>query len=134
MNSPKTGAAKMTMGSDGLVHMDMERVTMSGFADILSRYLDRPVLDKTNLKGEYHASLDFSIQEMLRIARLAGMVGPGMGPMGPPATLTAEGASDPGGGGSVFNAVQRLGLKVDPKKESLETIVVDHIEKTPIEN
>ena len=134
MNSPKTGAAKMTMGSDGLVHMDMDRVTMSGFADILSRYLDRPVLDKTNLKGEYHASLDFSIQEMLRIARLAGMVGPGMGPMGPPATLAAEGASDPGGGGSVFNAVQRLGLKLDPKKESVETIVVDHVEKAPIEN
>lgn len=38
------------------------------------------------------------------------------------------------GGGSVFNAVQRLGLKLDPKKEPVETIVVDHVEKTPIEN
>src|SRR5579883_321402 len=68
MNSAKTGAARVTAGSDGLMHMDMERVTMPAFADMLSRYLDRPVIDQTNLKGDYHASLDFSMQEMLRLA------------------------------------------------------------------
>jgi uncharacterized protein (TIGR03435 family) len=134
MNSPKTGAAKMTIGADGLMHMDMERVTMSSFAEILSRYLDRPVIDETRLKGEYHASLDLSMQEMVRIAKSAGFVGPGMGPAGPGVMGGVNAASDPGGGGSVFSAVQRLGLKLDPKKESVETIVVDHVEKTPIEN
>ena len=134
INSPRTGAAKMTMGADGLMHMDMARITMASLAELLSRYLDRPVIDETGIKGEYHVSLDLSMQEMVRVAKLAGMVGPGMGPIGPGAALTADGASEPGGGGSVFNAVQRLGLKLNPKKEPVETIVVDHVEKAPIEN
>lgn len=133
MNSAKTGVMKMTAGPDGLMHMDMARASMQAFADILSRYLDRPVIDETGLKGEYHVAIDLSMQDLLRIARLAGMVGPGMGPMGPGATLTGDGASDPAGG-SVFNAVQRLGLKLDARKEPVETIVVDHVEKTPSEN
>jgi uncharacterized protein (TIGR03435 family) len=134
MNSPRTGAAKMTMGADGLMHMDMARVTMASFAEILSRYLDRPVIDETGIKGEYHVALDLSMQEMVRIAKSAGIVGPGMGPAGPGVMGGVDAASDPGGGGSVFNPVQRLGLKLDPKKEPVETIVVDHVEKTPIEN
>ena len=134
MNSPRTGAAKMTMGSDGLMHMDMARITMGSLAELLSRYLDRPVIDETGIKGEYHVALDLSMQEMARIAKSAGIVGTGMGPMGPGAMGGVDAASDPGGSGSVFNAVQRLGLKLDPKKEPVETIIVDHVEKTPIEN
>lgn len=137
MSNPKTGPSKMTMGPDGLLHMDMSRVTMANFADMLSRYVDRPVIDETGLKGEYHVALDLSMQDMIRLAKSAGVAVPGMGPMAPAPggnTSPADAASDPGGGGSVFNAVERLGLKLDPRKEPVETIVVDHIEKTPTEN
>lgn len=134
MNSPRTGAAKMTIGADGLMHMDMARITMSSLAELLSRYLDRPVIDETGIKGEYRVALDLSMQEMMRIARSAGIAGPGMGPMGPGVMGGVGAASDPGGGDSVFNAVQHLGLKLDPKKEPVETIVVDRVEKAPIEN
>ena len=44
------------------------------------------------------------------------------------------GASDPTGGGSIFDAVQALGLKLEPRKSSVDTIVIDHIEKMPTEN
>ena len=41
-------------------------------------------------------------------------------------------ATDPGA--SIFESVQKLGLKLEPKKGQLETIVVDHLEKTPTDN
>jgi uncharacterized protein (TIGR03435 family) len=96
--------------------------------------LDRPVIDETGIKGEYHVGLDLSMQEMGRIARSAGLMGAGMGPAGPGAMGTVDAASDPGGGATLFNAVQHLGLRLNPKKEPVETIVVDHVGKAPIEN
>jgi uncharacterized protein (TIGR03435 family) len=44
----------------------------------------------------------------------------------------AEAASDPGG--SLFTAIQSLGLKLEPRKTPMTFIVVDHVEKMPTEN
>jgi uncharacterized protein (TIGR03435 family) len=44
-------------------------------------------------------------------------------------------ASDPGGGGtSVTDAVQSMGLKLESRKAMVDQFIVDHIEKTPTEN
>ena len=46
-------------------------------------------------------------------------------------------AADPAGGASgssVFDAVQALGLKLEPGKAPVERLVVDHVEKAPSEN
>jgi uncharacterized protein (TIGR03435 family) len=45
----------------------------------------------------------------------------------------AGAASDPGGS-SIFDSVQKLGLKLEPRKVPVEMIVIDKIEKTPTEN
>jgi uncharacterized protein (TIGR03435 family) len=45
----------------------------------------------------------------------------------------ADSASTPSGG-SLFAAIQQLGLKMEPRKAPLEMVVVDHLEKTPTEN
>jgi uncharacterized protein (TIGR03435 family) len=45
----------------------------------------------------------------------------------------ADNASDPSGG-SIFQAVQALGLKLEPRKAPLDFIVIDHLEKTPTDN
>jgi uncharacterized protein (TIGR03435 family) len=42
-------------------------------------------------------------------------------------------ASDPSGG-SLFTSVEQLGLKLDPRKQPYEFLVIDHLEKTPAEN
>jgi uncharacterized protein (TIGR03435 family) len=45
------------------------------------------------------------------------------GPRPPEATLP-----------DIFEALQSVGLKLEPKKGPLDVIVIDHIEKTPTEN
>jgi uncharacterized protein (TIGR03435 family) len=52
---------------------------------------------------------------------------PAAGPSGP-----SEAASE--GPGTVYEAVQRYGLKLEPRKAPMEMIIVDHIEKAPTEN
>jgi uncharacterized protein (TIGR03435 family) len=37
-------------------------------------------------------------------------------------------------GGSVFDAVEKLGLKLEPRKVTVETVVVDQVSKTPTAN
>jgi uncharacterized protein (TIGR03435 family) len=72
---------------------------------------------------------------MMAQAASAGIMlpGGGRGPGGDSGRGPAEAASTPGGS-SVFNAIQLLGLKLDPRKLPVETIVVDHLEKTPTDN
>src|SRR5262249_52825872 len=104
-------------------------------------FVDRPVVDMTELKGTYQVALELSMQEMMSLARarapeLGIPVPPGPGGPGAPGipggtdTVTA---SDPGGS-SMFAAVQQLGLKLEPRKAPVQVVVVDHIEKTPTEN
>jgi uncharacterized protein (TIGR03435 family) len=37
-------------------------------------------------------------------------------------------------GGTIFDAVERLGLKLEPRKLTVETVMVDKVSKTPTEN
>ena len=43
-------------------------------------------------------------------------------------------ASDPGGGTSIKESVQKLGLRLEPRKLPMDVMVIDHIEKSPTEN
>jgi len=77
---------------------------------------------------------------MRNVARAAAMqaglpIPPGHGGGGPAEgnRSPADAASTPSGS-SALTAVQQLGLKMDARKAPLETIVVDHLEKTPTEN
>jgi uncharacterized protein (TIGR03435 family) len=128
ISSPQFGTMKMKMGDDGAMHLEAYKITMAGFAEFLTNFVDRPVLDMTELKGAYQVTLDLSMQDLL--TGRGGFGGRG----GPPAADSAvPTASDPFGG-AIFAAVQKLGLKLDARKSSVETIVVDHLEKTPTEN
>jgi uncharacterized protein (TIGR03435 family) len=131
ITTPGEGTVKTSMGGDGNMHLEMSKVDMPKFADMISRFVDRPVVDQTGLKGNFQVSLDLSMADMMRVARANGA------PVPPPGAMpgaAADAASDPGSGGSVFTAVQAMGLKLDARKETIDTIVVDHVEKTPTEN
>jgi len=131
------GQTKMSMSPDGKsMRMESSKITMAQLAEGLSRFLDRPVVDMTELKGNYQATLDLSIQDLMNAARAAGMAAPGAGAAaggGADSARPADAASD-SSPTSIFNSVQNLGLKLESRKMPLQLIIVDSAEKAPTEN
>lgn len=127
------GTAHMSMGPNGIMRLEAPKMNMAALADTLSRFFDRPVVDLTGLKGTYQVALDLSMEDLRNAARTMGMMGPGMGGGREGTRPPSDAASDPGGL-SIFAAVQQLGLKLEPRKEPLDLIVIDHLEKAPTEN
>jgi uncharacterized protein (TIGR03435 family) len=149
--SPQYGTIKIS-GSpqEGRIHLEVSKVSMAGFADLLTGMTDRPVVDMTGLSGNYQVALDASPEELIGgMARAQGLpFGPGGGggfggpggPGGPDGrgggqfrAQTDGAASDPSGA-VVSASVEKLGLKLEPRKSPVESIVVDHLEKTPTDN
>jgi uncharacterized protein (TIGR03435 family) len=125
------GKQRMTPSADGKsMHFENSRISMAQFAEGMSPMVDRPIVDMTGLTGFYQLSFDVSMEELMAIARRAGAIPAGTGGA---AGSPADAASDPSGG-SIFNTVQQLGLKLEPRKEPMEHIIIDHAEKMPSEN
>jgi uncharacterized protein (TIGR03435 family) len=112
--------------------MEAEKMPMDGLVELLSRMVDKPIVDMTELKGKYKVALDLTMADMMAMARNAGAMVPGAAPGGD-SKSPADAASDPAGG-SVFTTVAQLGLKLEQKKLPIELLVVDKVEKTPTEN
>jgi uncharacterized protein (TIGR03435 family) len=55
----RAGKTRMTPGPDGSMRLEASSMPMAALADALSRFMDRPVLDLTELKGSYQVTLDF---------------------------------------------------------------------------
>jgi uncharacterized protein (TIGR03435 family) len=100
-------------------HRLCHRMTMAGLADLLTQLsrmyaamppggmnwgIEAPTVDMTGLTAAYDFAMDY---------------GPG---------------SEETGGGSVIDAVDRLGLKLEKQKRPYDLIVVEHLEKVPTEN
>lgn len=124
--SPPRGGAMMMMDPSGM-HLKMNAATLASLSDALSRFTERPVVDMTDIKGQYDFDLVFAPESMRDMPR--------GGPMPPPGAERPAGAEAPQEqGASIFEAIQRYGLKLEPRKAPLETLTIDHIEKTPTEN
>ncbi len=82
----------------------------------------------TGLKGSYNLKFDFSVAELIATIR-AQLATAGGGQ----AASSVPTASEPGGP-SLFDTVAALGLKLEPRKAPVEQLIIDHVEKTPIEN
>jgi uncharacterized protein (TIGR03435 family) len=111
---------------------------MAGFVDLLSQIMQiggpasKLVVDQTGLTGHYEVSLTLSFADLMAAARAQG--GDAGGSAGTPGGAAAE-ASDPGGAGStVYASVEKLGLRLEPRKAVVKQLIVDHAEKTPTEN
>jgi uncharacterized protein (TIGR03435 family) len=70
----------------------------------LSRWVGRPILDKTGLSGMYDIQIEFAPDE------------------------ATDGAAP-----SIFAALLKVGLKLEAGKGPVETLVIDHLER-PTEN
>jgi uncharacterized protein (TIGR03435 family) len=105
-----------------------KRLTTAMIAGTLERFLDRPIVDMTDLKGAYDITLDVT-QEDYRAMLIHAAVAAGVS-LPPEALRLLDGASVP----SLFEAVQKTGLKLDARKAPLDMIIVDEGRKTPTEN
>ena len=86
--------------------------TMPQLANMLTGSAGRPVVDKTGLEGRYAYLLTYM-------------------PLNAPATESALEGAPP----DFFTAVQQqLGLKLEPKKQAVEILVVDRADRLPTEN
>jgi uncharacterized protein (TIGR03435 family) len=138
---------KMTYKMNGAtqsMRIEFTGTTMEGFADMTTQLLTqlgggtggKQVVDMTDIKGNYDASLEISLAELIAMARASGMDVPvGAGGRGGAASGGPAVASDPGGGGSsLADAVQSMGLRLESRKAVIDHLVVDRLEKTPTEN
>jgi uncharacterized protein (TIGR03435 family) len=113
------------MVMDGSGKMQVRGSTLGGFSDMLSRMMDRPVLDMTNVEGRYDITLEISMEDMIGMKRMAGAAvmmhtgGEGAGGPAPDSTPRA----------SIFSAVQQLGLKLEPRKSPVETLIVEKADR-----
>jgi uncharacterized protein (TIGR03435 family) len=107
--------------------MDLSyRQTMAGLCAELSRLLEREVIDRTGIGGHFDIQMALSPADLFpgpqSDPRLAGLPDASA-----PPTMTEP------LGSSVFAAVKKLGLKLDPAKASGQFLVIDHVER-PSEN
>jgi len=125
MTNTPAGTQKVTM-VDGVMHVEASKMPMSMLVEALSRYVDHPVVDTTELKGNYQVMLDISQEDIRAVMRSVGMAMPAGAPG------AADTAAEPGS--SVVASLQQLGLKLEPRKSPIDLIVVDHLEKMPTDN
>jgi uncharacterized protein (TIGR03435 family) len=119
--------------AEGGIRIESSKMTMEALAEALSRFVDKPVVDMTELKGDYEVALEISMADIMAMARAAGQVIPGGPGGGEPSKAPLDTASDPSGN-SIFDAIQKLGLKLEARKGPIEVLVIDHVEKSPTEN
>jgi uncharacterized protein (TIGR03435 family) len=109
---------RLTSGSDGVLRVESPRMKMAGLADMVQRFVDRPVMDMTELNGNFQMAFDTS---------LWGAKGP---PPPPQTGAAADPAADPGPA-LVFESIQKLGLRLEARKGPVEMMVVDSAETKP---
>jgi uncharacterized protein (TIGR03435 family) len=91
------------------------RISGQTLAVLLTRFTQEPILDLTNLKGQYDVSLQWT-----------------------PDNANARPATDPADATDapfLFAAVkEQLGLKLEARKGPMDVVVVDHADRVPIGN
>ncbi len=112
-----------------------QNMTMAEFAkqlpNIAPGYIHNPVVDETGLEGAWDFTLSFS---PVGLFQSAGVRAPEGAPPAQGQAQQTNGASDPSGAVSLFDAVKKLGLKLDERKRVSPVLVIDHVELNPTEN
>jgi len=109
------GPIRSYVDKNRVIHMELLKVTMAELAQVLPVH-DRPVIDMTNLNGSYEFSWD----------RPTPPLGaPGEVVTDRPAVTSEDAARE---------ALEKAGLKLEPRTAPVDVTVIDHLEKTPTEN
>jgi uncharacterized protein (TIGR03435 family) len=102
-------------------HMEFTSATLASFCSAMSVLMDRPVVDMTEIKGNFDITLNVSRDD------LAGLKFPGDG-------AGTESVAENNASASVFAAMRELGLKLESRNAPMQHIVVDSAERVPTGN
>jgi uncharacterized protein (TIGR03435 family) len=105
--------------SYGLNKLEAKKANLPALVDSLGRFVDRPVVDRTELTGRYDFTLEYSVDELRSLVRASGGDASRIPDLGGDPTV------------SVFSSLEALGLKLEPRKVPVEVLVVDRAEKVP---
>jgi uncharacterized protein (TIGR03435 family) len=105
-----------------------KKLPMDIMAAALARFADRPVVNMTELKANYDFTMEFSPEDFRAMMIRAAIA---QGSVVAPESLKLLDASS---GDTLFNAVEKLGLKLEPRKAPIQILVIDQALKTPTEN
>jgi uncharacterized protein (TIGR03435 family) len=118
---------------DGSLHIHCEKMNLYNLASILTQFVDRPVVDGSNVEGDYQIDFAVSREEMANMSRRNGamvMMPPGMAEMG-------HAGGDPNRvevTTSLFTGLKSVGLRLRSQKAPVDVLVVDRLERTPTAN
>ena len=107
-----TTEGPVVFGNEYRVGLTAERASVSDLARVIAEILDRPVIDATGLKGRYDIRIDLT--PYLTVAASA--------PQEDLMSILSTGLEE------------RLGVKLEGRRGNVDTLVVDHAEKTPTQN
>jgi len=117
--------ASFSMGEDKI---EARKMTLAALADLLARFVDRPVVDQTEVAGTYDLTLPLTPEDFramqIRAALTAGVQLP------PQVAQLANSAS----GDSLHAGLLAAGLRLEARKAPLDFFVVEAADKTPSEN
>jgi uncharacterized protein (TIGR03435 family) len=121
---PKLEAAADPHGllgtSAGRGRLAARSITMAQFAEMLSRQLERPVQDRTDLPGVFDLKLEWKPDEPAPAVS---------------ATIGDQQAVVDVLGPSLYSAIEeQLGLRLTAGKIPVDVLVGEHVERTPTEN
>lgn len=128
------GTVRYSVSGTGM-HLEITKASIPELVDLLTTLVDKPVVDMTDLKGAYQVTMDLPIQDLIVLAqKQAAQLGLQLPiPQQAAGANPADLASTPGGA-AIFQAIEKMGLKLDARKAPVDAIVVDHLEKTPTDN
>jgi uncharacterized protein (TIGR03435 family) len=104
--------------SDGITRLTATRQNIKGLTAYISMRLQQPLIDETGLEGIFDYHLAFASDSVFHNSRETN-----------PVVETRDPAP------TLVQAVERqLGLKLEPRKLPVDVIVIDHVERVPVEN
>jgi bla regulator protein BlaR1 len=116
------GAHKMDMGPGRLI---MQALPISVMVDLLSRHMDEPVVDRTNLTGDYDVNLHWPTPDENHDSGIKH-VDVAKGETHKIVTMSFG----PENSAAIAAAIEeQLGLRLDPQTVPMDAIVIDRVEK-----
>jgi uncharacterized protein (TIGR03435 family) len=132
LSSKELGQGRIKISPEGSIY-EFSNIGMPQFAAFLSRHVGRLVVDKTKLKGVFQASILLPLAALTSASPFSNR---GSGSIAGSTLIKTDqlGRIDVADD-SIFSAVQKLGLKLEPQKaSSVETLIIESIEKSPTED